>query len=168
MPTTWTIAANAGRARIFSDAGNAASLQEVEDLVNPAAQQRELDIVTDKMSPRSAQNSGHNIGGGQGGGFQHAAPAGAQGNDYQPAVTPTEHETQKFAKDVSNYLQQAHQAGRFEQLVVSASPEFLGVLRSTIDPQLKSLIKREVNKDYTRSNGQELRAQLDAHQDKSA
>ncbi|MCB2621749.1 host attachment protein, partial [Listeria monocytogenes] len=78
------------------------------------------------------------------------------------------HETQKFAKDVSNYLQQAHQAGRFEQLVVSASPEFLGVLRSTIDPQLNSLIKREVNKDYTRSNGQELRAQLDAHQDKSA
>ena len=42
------------------------------------------------------------------------------------------------------------------------------MLRSTIDPQLKSLIKREVNKDYTHSNGQELRAQLDAHQDKSA
>jgi protein required for attachment to host cells len=168
MPTTWTIAANAGRARIFSDADNAASLQEVEDMVNPSAQQREMDIVTDKMSPRAAQNSGHSIGGGQGGGFEHAAAAGAPGSDYQPAVTPTEHETQKFAKDVSNYLRQAHQAGRFQQLVVSASPEFLGVLRSAIDPQLKSLIKREVNKDYTHSNGKELRAQLDAHQDKSA
>ncbi|WP_229493915.1 host attachment protein [Massilia arenae] len=168
MPTTWTIAANAGRARIFSDADKASSLQEVDDLVNPAAQQRVLDIVTDKMSPRSAQNSGHNIGGGQGGGFQHAAPAGAQGNDYQPAVTPAEHESQRFAKDISNYLQQAHQAGRFQQLVLAASPEFLGVLREKIDPQIKALIKREVNKDYTHSNGQELRAQLDAHQDKSA
>ena len=168
MPTTWTIAANAGRARIFSDADKGQALQEVDDLVNPGAQQRVLDIVTDKMSPRSAQNSGHNIGGGQGGGFQHAAPAGAQGNDYQPAVTPSEHEAQKFANDISQYLQQAHQAGRFQQLVIAASPEFLGVLRDKIDPQIKALIKREVNKDYTHSNGQELRAQLEAHQDKSA
>jgi len=168
MTTTWTIAANSGRARIFSDADNAASLKEVDDLVNPAAQQRVMDIVTDKMSPRAAQSSGHSIGGGQGGGFEHAAPAGAQGNDYQPAVTPSEHEAQKFAKDISEYLQQAHQAGRFQHLVVAASPEFLGVLRSQIDPQIKSLIKSEVNKDYTHSNGQELRAQLDAHQEKSA
>ena len=68
MPTTWTIAANSGRARVFSDADNAQALQEVDNLVNPAAQQRVMDIVTDKMSPHSAQNSGHNIGGGQGGG----------------------------------------------------------------------------------------------------
>lgn len=168
MPTTWTIAANAGRARIFSDDANAGSLQEVDDLINPAAQQRVLDIVTDKMSPRSAQNSGHSIGGGQGGGFEHAAPAGAQGNDYQPAVTPSEHEAQKFAKDISTYLQQAHQAGRFQQLVVAASPEFLGVLRAHIAAPIQSLIKREINKDYTHSNGQELRAQLDAHLGKPA
>ena len=41
-------------------------------------------------------------------------------------------------------------------------------LRDKIDPQIKTLIKLEVNKDYTHSNGQELRAQLEAHQDKSA
>lgn len=168
MPTTWTIAANAGRARIFSDADSASSLKEIDDLVNPGAQQRVLDTVTDKMNPRSAQNSGHNIGGGNGGGFEHAAPAGGVGNDYQPAVTPPEHEAQKFARDISSYLLKAHQDGRFQQLVVSASPEFLGVLRNHVDPQVKALIKREVNKDYTHSNGQELRAQLEAHQDKSA
>ena len=58
MPTTWIIAANAGRARIFADAKSAKSLQEVEDMVNPAAQQRVSDIVTDRLSPRSAGNSG--------------------------------------------------------------------------------------------------------------
>ena len=160
MPTTWIIAANAGRARIFADTDSAKSLQEVEDMVNPAAQQRVLDIVTDKLSPRSAGNSGHNIGGGQGGGFEHAAQAGAPGSDYQPAVTPAEHEAQKFSRDVSAYLLQAHQKGQFQHLIVSASPEFLGLLRTAIDPQIKSLIKRELNKDYTHSNGQELRALL--------
>lgn len=168
MTTTWTIAANAGRARIFSDTDSATSLREVEDLVNPAAQQRVLDTVTDKMSPRSAGGSGHNIGGGQGGGFEHAAQAGAPGKLYQPATTPAEHEAQKFARDISQYLVQAHQDSKFQQLVVSASPEFLGVLRATFEPQIKSLIKLEINKDYTHSNGQELRAQIDAYKEKTA
>lgn len=166
MPTTWIIAANAGRARIFADTDSAKSLQEVEDLVNPAAQQRVLDIVTDKMSPRAAGSSGHSIGGGQGGGFEHAAQAGSPGSDYQPAVTPSEHEAQKFSKDVAAYLLQAHQKSQFQHLIVSASPEFLGLLRTAIDPQVKALITRELNKDYTHSSGHELRGQLAAHLDK--
>lgn len=168
MPTTWILAANAGRARIFSDADSAQSLQEIEDMVNPGAQMRALDMVTDKMGQTAATNSTHNIGGTQGVAFAHNAKAGAPGKTYQPAQTPQERETDKFAKDISAYLLTAHQEGRFQQLVVSASPEFLGVLRSDLDPQIKSLIKLEVNKDYTHSNGQELRAQLAAHQDKSA
>lgn len=167
MPTTWILAANAGRARIFADSDSAKSLQEVDDLTNPAAQQRVSDIVTDRLSPRSAGNSGHNIGGGQGGGFEHATQAGAPGSDYQPAVTPAEHEAQKFAKDVAAYLLQAHQKSQFQHLIVSASPEFLGLLRTAIDPQVKALIKHELNKDYTHSSGHELRAQLSAQLDKA-
>jgi protein required for attachment to host cells len=167
MPTTWIIAANAGRARIFADAKSAKSLQEVEDMVNPAAQGRVSDIVTDRLSPRSAGNSGHNIGGGQGGGFEHAAQAGAPGSDYQPAVTPAEHEAQKFAKDVAAYLLQGQQKGQYQHLIVSASPEFLGLLRTAIDPQVKALITHELNKDYTHSSGHELRGQLAAHLEKA-
>jgi len=166
MPTTWIIAANAGRARIFADTDSAKSLQEVEDMVNPAAHQRVLDTVTDKLGQTAAAGSSHNIGNGQGASTQHNAQAGAPGKLYQPAVTPAEHEAQKFARDISAYLLQAHQKSQFQHLIVSASPEFLGLLRTTIDPQVKSLITRELNKDYTHSNGQELRAQLDAHLDK--
>ena len=168
MPTTWTIAANSGRARIFSDAEAAQSLQEIEDMVNPAAHARELDLVTDKMGQTAATNTTHNIGGTQGVASDLNGKAGAPGKTYQPAQTPTEREAEKFAKDIAGYLLQAQQQGRFQHLVLSASPEFLGVLRANIDPQIKSLIKREINKDYTHSNGQELRAQLDAHQEKSA
>lgn len=163
MQTTWIIAANSGRARIFADADSAQPLLEVEDMINPAAQQRILDNVTDRMGPTSAAGSGHNIGGGQGGGYAHNAQAGAPNKQYQPAVTPDEHEAHKFVKDISNYLLQAHQQGRYQQLVVSASPEFLGLLRSDLDPQVKSLIKRELNKDYTHSNAQQLREQLNQH-----
>jgi protein required for attachment to host cells len=61
---------------------------------------------------------------------------------------------------------EAHQQGRFQQLVISASPEFLGALRTFLDPHIKPLIKLEVNKDYTQSNAQQLREQLQAQMSK--
>ena len=160
MQTTWIIAANAGRARFFSEADSAEPLQELEDMVNSDVQLRTQDTETDRLGVTAAGNSGHNIGGTQGVGFSHNGKVGAPNKQYEPAQTPAEHAAEKFAKDISQYLMDAHRDGRFKQLVVAASPEFLGTLRLNLDPQVKSLIKFEVNKDYTHSNAQQLREQL--------
>jgi protein required for attachment to host cells len=162
MQTTWIISANAGRARFFSESDPQEPLQEIEDMVNEAARLRDIDINTDELGATSAGKSSHNIGGNEAAGFAHNAKAGAPNKQYQPAQTPEQHETEKFAKDISNYLLEAHRDGRFQQLVLSASPQFLGALRANLDPQIKPLIKLEVNKDYTHSNAQELREQLRA------
>jgi len=167
MQTTWIIAANAGRARFFSEADSAEPLQELEDMVNSAVQLRAQDTETDRLGVTSAGGSSHNIGNPQGTGGAHNGQAGAPNKQYQPAQTPAEHASEKFAKDISQYLMDAHRDGRFKQLVVSASPEFLGTLRSNLDPQVKALIKFEVNKDYTHSNAQQLREQLREQQAKS-
>ena len=166
MQTTWIIAANAGRARFFSESDPAKPLQEIEDMVNSAVRLRVLETESDKIGPTAATNSGHNIGGTQGVGFAHNGKVGAPNKAYQPAHTPAEQEAEQFAKDISNYLLKAHQEGRFENLVISASPQFLGALRSFMDPHVKALIKNEVNKDYTHSSGQQLREHLQAHQAK--
>ncbi|WP_040787599.1 host attachment protein [Massilia niastensis] len=166
MQTTWIISANAGRARFFSESDPAAPLQEIEDMVNAAARLRVTEAVSDKMGPTAATSSSHGIGGSEAAGFAHNAKAGAPNKLYQPAQTPAEHEAELFAKEISNYLVQAHGEGRFQKLVLSASPQFLGVLRSNLDPQIKQLIKLEFNKDYTHSNAQDLRAHLQAQQNK--
>jgi protein required for attachment to host cells len=167
MQTTWIISANAGRARFFSESDPAEPLQEVEDMVNSAVRLRELETESDKIGPTAATNSGHNIGGTQGVGFAHNGKVGAPNKAYQPAHTPAEQEAEQFAKDISHYLMKAHEEGRFQQLVVSASPQFLGALRSFLDPHVKQLIKLELNKDYTQFNAQQLREQLHAQQAKS-
>jgi len=166
MQTTWIIAANAGRARFFSESDPAKPLQEIEDMVNSAVRLRVLETESDKIGPTAATNSGHNIGGTEGVGFAHNGKVGAPNKAYQPAHTPAEQEAEQFAKDISNYLLKAHQEGRFENLVISASPQFLGALRSFMDPHIKALIKNEFNKDYTHSSGQQLREQLQAQQAK--
>ena len=169
MPTTWILSANAGRARFFSESDPAEPLQEIEDMVNSAAQLRTVDTETDRLGPTSASNSSHSIGhaGGAAPGMTHTARAGAPSSQYEPHQTPAEHATEMFAKDVSNYLLKAQQEGRFQHLVISASPEFLGTLRQNLDPQIKSLVKSEFNKDYTHSNAQQLREQLQAQQAKA-
>jgi protein required for attachment to host cells len=167
MQTTWIISANAGRARFFSESDPAEPLQEIEDMVNSAVRLRVLETESDKIGPTAATNSGHNIGGTQGVGWAHNGKVGAPNKAYQPAHTPAEQEAEQFAKDISHYLMSAHQEGRFQQLVISASPQFLGALRSFLDPHIKPLIKLELNKDYTSFNAQQLREHLQAQQSKS-
>jgi protein required for attachment to host cells len=162
MQTTWFVTANAGRARFFSEADPAEPLQEIEDMVNSAVRLRVTETESDKVGPTAAGKSGHDIGGTQGVGAAHNAGVGAPNKTYQPAHTPAEQEAEQFAKDISSYLMQAHQQGRFTQLVISASPQFLGALRSLLDPHLKSLVKHESNKDYTHFTAQQLREALHA------
>ncbi|GGX93177.1 host attachment protein [Massilia dura] len=167
MKPTWIITANAGRARFYEESSLTEPLKEIEDLVSPGAKQNISDVVTDKAGPTAAAKSGHNISSGnQAPGIAHNANSGAPNKQYQPAVTPAEQEAEHFAKDISSYLVKAHQEGRFGQLVISASPQFLGVLRSNIDPHVKELIKTEFNKDYTHVNVSQLREQLQAHKAK--
>ncbi|QBE63161.1 host attachment protein [Pseudoduganella lutea] len=167
MKPTWIITANAGRARIFEQATLTEPLQEIEDMVSPGAKQSISEVVTDQAGPTAAAKSGHNINSGnQAPGIAHNANSGAPNKQYQPAVTPAEQEADRFAKDISAYLLKAKEEGRFGQLVISASPQFLGTLRSNIDSNLKDLIKSEFNKDYTHFNGPQLREQLQALKDK--
>jgi protein required for attachment to host cells len=167
MPTTWIITANAGRARFFAENDPAEPLQELQDMVNNGARLRTAESETDRLGPTAAGKSGHNIGGTQGVAAAHNAGAGAPNKQYEPNQTPVEHETELFAKDISKFLMKSHQDGLFDQIVLSASPQFLGTLRMNFDPHIKALIKTEFNKDYTHVASNQLREQLQAQQAKS-
>lgn len=155
MDTTWIVSADTGRAHIFSEPNPAKPLQEIEAMVNPAARLRTSDTYTDKLGPTSAGKSIHNTGG--------ALP----NKQYQPPQTPDEREAESFAKDICGYLLKARQEGRFDKLGLVAAPGFLGVLRKTLDPQLKPLVSFEINQDYSHSSGQQLRDQIRAYADKT-
>lgn len=80
--------------------------------------------------------------------------------------SPDEREAESCAKDICGYLLKARQEGRFDKLGLVAAPVFLGVLRKFLDPQLKAVESDEINKDYTHSDGRQLREQIRAHADK--
>jgi protein required for attachment to host cells len=150
METTWIVTADAGRARIFAETDRNRPLQEIEDMVHTASRMRTSEQFSDRLGSTAAGQSMHNMGG--------AAP----GSQYEPPQTPDEHAAELFARDICDFLLKSHQGGKFQKLELIAEPKFLGVLRAMVDPQLKSLISREINKDYSQFSGHQLREQMRA------
>lgn len=148
MQATWIVSANASRARFFSQEKFSDPLEEINDMVNEAERQRELDLKSDRLDPTSASKSMHSTGG--------ATPTKL----YQPAQTPEAHQAELFARDIAGYLLQAYNEGRFKQLSLVVSPQFLGMLRKLLDPRLESAVNLEIDKDYTQFSPQELLEQV--------
>ena len=155
MDANWIVAANSGRARFFALDRPDGRMQEINDMVNTAARQDDAEIETDTLGQRAASASRNNVGIGP-----------TTSSTYQPHQTPKQHEAELFARDVADYLRNAHNAGRFEHLCLVAAPEFLGLLRREMDPQLMKRVDAEINKDYTGSSGEELREHIRAHREK--
>ena len=149
MATTFVVAANSSRARIFAQASLKDPLEEVADLVNPEAREREQDFMTDETTAqRAADKSRHSVG------------QPTTGSDYQPRTTPHQAEAQRFAQEIATYLDEAHNAGRFDKLCVIASPEFMGLLRQKFATRMSRVERTEITKDYTRDSAQQLRERL--------
>jgi protein required for attachment to host cells len=154
MNSTWIVSANASRARFFSQEPTSEKLEEITDMVNAAARLRTAETESDRLGPTAATKSSHNTGG--------ATP----NKTYEPAQTPAEHQTELFARNVADFLLKSYQEGRFQGLSLVASPQFLGVLRKLLDPQLESVVRLEINKDYTQFSAKQLLEQLQAQMKK--
>jgi len=152
MQTTWIVTANNGRARIYAQKDQNSALMEVEDMVNPSQRGRVSDIDTDQLGQLAASKSMKSVG------------AATQPSGYEPNQTPLEHQAELFGRSVAEYLQQAYAQNRFQNLIIAAGPEFLGLLRKLLDKQVAGAISQELNKDYTNVSQHDLLAQLKQHQ----
>jgi protein required for attachment to host cells len=156
MNATWIVSANASRARFFSQAQSSDSLEEINDMVNEASRLRMVESTeSDKRGPTAATKSSHNTGG--------ALP----NKTYEAPQTPDQHEAELFARDIADYLLQAHRDGKFQKLSLVVSPKFLGMLRTLLAPELESAVSFEIDKDYTQFSPQQLLEQIRAHNAKS-
>ena len=106
-------------------------------MVNEAAHLRATETESDGLGRQTGSTS-------RGGGHT-SSPASTS----EPQQTPVEHQNELFARSVAAYLLQGHQAHRFHQLRLVASPAFLGLLRKQLDAKLQSLVKSTLDKDYT-------------------
>jgi len=123
---TRVIVADSRRARIFSSHTVMNKLVEEEGFVHNEARLANRDLVSDAPG-RSANRA----------------------DSYSPPMSAKEHEVRNFAKDLARHLKALHSQQHFEQLVLIASPRFLGMLKQELHPPLDRLVSRTIDKDMT-------------------
>lgn len=138
MQTTWILAADNSRARIFEMHGAQDHLREIQDFANPAGRGGPSDIRTD------------NIGRFYGKGERE------QGHTAEPNVDPVDHETQLFSKAISEFLDKARVEHRYDKLCLIAFPKFLGMMRQNLSKEVKKLVEEEVPKDISALETREI------------
>jgi protein required for attachment to host cells len=138
--STWILAADNSRARIFAADKAAGSLHEIQTLAFPEGRLHEGDLTTDK------------------GGRGHDPMAGAHGINGEEAHK--QENADRFAGLVCETLETARNKGELQKLYVIAAPAFLGMLRKHQSHSLRHLIAGEVDKNLTTHSPETIRKSL--------
>lgn len=131
MSTTWILAADENRARIFEVEGANGAFHEIEDIFNPEGRMREQDLERDAK--------GRYFGKGE----------RVIGHTAEPNTSKTQHDQDQFAKQVGDYLDKARIEHRYDKLRVIAFSKFLGLLRKNMSKEAQQLVEDEVSKEIT-------------------
>ncbi|MGZ5619406.1 MAG: host attachment protein [Methylobacter sp.] len=140
MKLTWIVVADSTRARIFTTDTPSSSLEEIEDFSHSIGRLHDREITSGL--PGKIKSSG------------------AGGHTFEQPTDPKKHEADVFAHRIARHLEDAHNANRFEQLLIIAGPAFLGLLRNQLPEQIKKLVRFELDKEITALSAADIRQHL--------
>lgn len=141
MKNTWVVVADSARARIFVAENTVGGLKELETLAHPEGRMHEQNMTSDLP------------------GTTHDR-AGPGRHDMEPHTNPKDHEMQDFARRIIARLEQGRSKGQFSQLILVASPSFLGILRGNIKNGLAKTIVHQEPKNLTQYDAGAIRKHL--------
>lgn len=143
MKPTWILVADSTRARIFTADTPSSPLEEIEDFSHAEGRLHDREITTDLPGKIKS------VGGG--------------GHAFEQPTDPKKHEADTFAHHLAQYLEDAHNTNRFEQLLIVAGPAFLGLLRNQLPEQIKKLVRFELDKELTMLSIADIRQHLPSY-----
>jgi len=149
MTITWLVVANRTRARVLEIQSVRDQPTERAAFANPAGRVHERDLQSDAAGRFYGKGEREQA---------HSATA---------SESLGEHETDRFAVDLREFLDHARSEQRFARLWLIAAPAFLGQLRSAFSKPLRQRVELELDKDLTTDTpGEILRRALDAREAK--
>lgn len=141
MQTTWVVAADASRARIFRMLGRN-HIEEIEDFIHKEGRQKDRELRTDAIGQYSARG------------------APASGGDLIERTEPTEHEAEIFSRTLGGYLDKARTDHKYDHLCLIAPPRFLGLLRKSLSKEALRMVDKEVPKDISWFNPRDIESYI--------
>lgn len=140
MKPDWILIANASRARLLQQERHE-RVSELRSFEHPQGRSKISDLADDR--------AGH-----------ERSDRGYGGTAYQPRMDAKQKEHQRFARELSEYLEQQAQRGNFRSLEVFASSPFLGELKAELGAATGRLLARTHDLDLTAVGKAELGKRL--------
>jgi protein required for attachment to host cells len=141
MNTTWVLVADSSRARIFEADAPSAALREIETLAHPESRLHEQDLTSD-LPGRSFDSHGQG---------RHAMEA---------KLSPKQQERLSFVHQICDRLDSAVEQGRYQQLILVATPSLLGLLRKHVSTDTEKRISYELDKNIAQLSAEQIRKHL--------
>jgi protein required for attachment to host cells len=138
MATTWIVAADASRARLFEITDPERHLRAIEEFAHPEGRASNRELNTGAQGRYTGQ-----------GGNPGAHSATRQ-------VSAVDHENELFSKTLARYLDKARSQHRYDKLYLIAPPEFLGLMRENLSKEVRKIIAEEINKDLSWFNARDI------------
>jgi len=139
MAKSWIIVADSARVRIFDADSLSGECTEIAALIHPESRAHEQDLVSDR-SGRAFDS----VGRGRHGMTKH--------------VSPHEHEAELFARRISDRLSNGINDGEFKHLQLAAPPAFLGLLRKSLDDNVRAVLEKVINKNLVHETPDKIAA----------
>jgi protein required for attachment to host cells len=140
MKLTWILVASNTHARIFTASTPSSALEEIEGMAHTEGRLHDRDMTTDLPGRIKSTGGG--------------------GHALEQATDPKKHEADNFAGQIAQHLEAAHNANKYEQLLIVAEPSFLGLLRDHLPEHIKTHICFELDKNLTTHSAADIRNHL--------
>jgi len=141
MKSLWILVADSSRAKIYEAGLTLETLTEIRDLIHGESAIAKRGLTSDLPGSNRGSDS-------------------ASRHHFEPHTGIKEHEAAIFAREINSILDQGRCQGNYEKLVLVAAPDFLGQLRTGMNPQVHKLVVHEVAKNIVKLPVEDLRRAL--------
>lgn len=138
LATLWVVLANSSQAEIYSTLKKAQpSIQHIETLIHSDSRKKGRELATDKLG--------------------HYQTPGATRGAYSGHHELKEIERDKFAQEITHYLEKNLLENKFQQFILVVGPDFYGYLNQHFDKSLKKNMKKVIQKEMIFQHESELK-----------
>lgn len=146
--TAWILVSDTSRANLYSAELREDDWSLVKAFEHPEGREQSKEIEATSPPGRGQQGGAH--GGAQPG----------RRTSLEPRTWPKEAEAQRFAQQLSDYLEEAVAKRSFDYLVLVAPPHFLGTLKGTLGRQAAKHLRATIDKELSTLDATDVRQRL--------
>ncbi len=141
---TWVVIANSNACRIYHYSKIPSKIVLIKEINHPENRLKTGDFLT-------SDRAGH-----------YQTDGGARGS-YMPHTDPKTVEIANFSREIASELNQGRNTQAYKELILITPPHMNGILSANLDKNVKSLVKKEIQKDVMHLAPQELLDFLKVH-----